>query len=91
MKVNFLLCVIVTTYLLTTYKANNANNANLGFLGFLAENTKVVKTRRERRGGKNVFCVIKCVIFVWFIVFIKIKYPQSHHQGSKSESMKEGF
>ena len=41
MKVNFLLCVIITTYILTTYKANNANNANNGFFGILAENTKV--------------------------------------------------
>lgn len=41
MKVNFLLCVNITTYILTTYKANNANNANNGFLDFSAENTKV--------------------------------------------------
>ena len=44
MKVNFLLCVNITTYLLTTYKANNANNANLGILGFL---------RRKHKGSKN--------------------------------------
>ena len=44
MKVNFLLCVIITTYILTTYKANNANNANKGFLGFL---------RRKHKGKKN--------------------------------------
>ena len=68
MKVNFLLCVIITAYILTTYKANNANNANLAFLGISAENTKVVKTRRERRVGKNVFCVIKFFNFIqkWF-------------------------
>ena len=68
MKVNFLLCVIITTYILITYKANNANNANLAFLGISAENTKVVKTRRERRVGKNVFCVIKFFNFIqkWF-------------------------
>jgi len=68
MKVNFLLCVNITTYILTTYKANNANNANNGFLDFPAENTKVVKTRRERRVGENAFCVIKFFNFIqkWF-------------------------
>lgn len=44
MKVNFLLCVNITTYILTTYKANNANNANNGFLGFF---------RRKHKGKKN--------------------------------------
>ena len=44
MKVNFLLCVIITIYILTTYKANNANNANKGFLWF---------SRRKHKGIKN--------------------------------------
>ena len=44
MKVNFLLCVIITIYILTTYKANNANNANNGFLWF---------SRRKHKGIKN--------------------------------------
>ena len=63
MKVNFLLCVNITTYILTTYKANNANNANNGFLGFPAENTKVRKTPQRGGIGKNVFCVIRCYSF----------------------------
>ena len=80
--------VIITTYILITYNLNNANNANNGFLGISAENTQVEKTRREGRVGKNVFCVIK---YLFFISFIRIKFPQSHHQGSTSESVKEGF
>ena len=48
MKVNFLLCVIITIYILTTYKANNANNANKGFLGFLRRKHKGIKNTAKR-------------------------------------------
>ena len=48
MKVNFLLCVIITIYILTTYKANNANNANLGVLGIFRRKHKGIKNTAKR-------------------------------------------
>ena len=53
MKVNFLLCVIITIYILTTYKANNANNANKGFLGFLRRKHKGIKNTPEKEGREK--------------------------------------
>ena len=69
MKVNFLLCVIITTYILTTYKANNANNANLAFLGFSRRKHKGIKnTPREEGREKRVLRYQMCNfrLFCWF-------------------------
>ena len=91
MKVNFLLCVIITIYILTTYKANNANNANNGFLGFLRRKHKGIKNTAKRGYRKKRVLRYQVCNFRFFCWFHKNKIALIISAGDQYCFNEKGF